>query len=86
MRQRTPNRVDGLTGFFAGEVRLSHLSAEALRRHDLSAEALHRHGHVAYAYAKSFSIDTTGSRTTRFGKYGCNRSLHQLHSVPFMAG
>ena len=28
------NRVDGLTRFFTDEVRLSHLSAEALRRHD----------------------------------------------------
>jgi hypothetical protein len=41
-------------------LRSNDVSAEALRRHDLSAEALRRHGHVAYAYAKSFSIDTTG--------------------------
>ncbi len=37
------NRVDGLTGFFIDEVRLSRLSAEALRTHD----------HVAYAYAEA---------------------------------
>ncbi len=40
-----------------------------------STDEVHLSHHVAY-----------GSRTTRFGKYQCNRSLHRLHLVPFMVG
>ena len=55
------------------EVRLSHLSAEASRRHD----------HVALRFLRAGQAGRVQGGSC---KYKYNRSLHQLYPVPFMMG
>ena len=55
IKNTTANR-DGLTGFFTDEVRLSHLSAEASRRHDHVALRFLRAGQAGRVLRGSVNI------------------------------